>query len=323
MALSNADYNQIMRVYSQRQTDDEKEQQRRIREVREKIPELARLDEAVREASLATFNAMQQGDKEAIRKLRNQTRYAAEKRKALLRESGLPLDYLEMHYTCPDCKDTGYIHHRKCHCFTEMESRFLYKQSNIREIVERQNFNKFNLNIFDNSEIVDINNNLTNRAYMRKTRNDLESFCRNFDREHGNVILMGKPGTGKTFLINCVAKALMDSFHSVLYLTSTDFFESLSKSTFTREEGADDMSNAILDCDLLVIDDLGTEMTNSFTASKLFYVLNQRMVYHRSVIISTNLNFKTMRECYSDRVVSRIMADYLIIPLYGNDLRLR
>jgi DNA replication protein DnaC len=99
MALSNADYNQIMRVYSQRQTDDEKEQQRRIREIKEKIPELARLDEAVQNASMETFSAMQKGDKEAIRKLKNQTRYAAEKRKALLREHGLPLDYLEMHYT--------------------------------------------------------------------------------------------------------------------------------------------------------------------------------------------------------------------------------
>ena len=266
---------------------------------------------------------MREGQKEELRNLKDHIRAIGEEKKDLLVRNGFPADYLEMQYTCPDCQDTGFIGGEKCHCFKKMQMQFIYQQSHLGRIVRTQNFDHFDLTRFDDRELIDGAGGKTNRQYMAEVRNLLLDWTQNFDERHGNVILMGNPGTGKTFLINCVAKALMDSYHSVIYFTSTDLFDSFSRALRHDVEEQEETEDAILNCDLLVIDDLGTEMNNSYTTSRLFYVLNQRMVLHKSVMISTNLNFRAMQDRYSDRIVSRIMAEYDYIPLYGVDQRLR
>ena len=172
--------------------------------------------------------------------------------------------------------------------------------------------------IFDNIVPIDASTGKTNRQYMLEVRQYLTDWTRNFDKNHGNLLLMGSPGTGKTFLINCVARELIQSSHSVIYLTSTDLFESFSKASFQGDAVQQDLNEAILSCDLLVIDDLGTELNNSFTTSRLFYVINQRMVYGRSVIISTNLSLSRLRDSYSAK--ARELAAQLLSLQVGAGL---
>ncbi len=321
MSLTNAQYNKIMRVYDERQMADNRDLDDRRKVAYQKLPELKALEDFVRNESLKTFRLMRDGQKDKLSLLRSVISETTKRKQEILREHGLPEDFLDMRYVCPDCHDTGFINGKKCHCFVEMQMKYLYQQSNIDKIVQKQNFDYFDLNRYDGREPI-FPDGRTNRQYMAENRDFLLQWIRDFDKNHGNILLTGNTGTGKTFLINCVAKALMDSYHSVIYLTSTDLFESFSKAMRSDDEDQQEMQAAILNCDLLVIDDLGTELNNSYTSSKLFYVLNQRMVFHKSVIISTNLTLNMIRDLYSERVSSRIISDYSIIPLYGNDQRL-
>ena len=157
---------------------------------------------------------------------------------------------------------------------------------------------------------------------MRRVVAGCREFAADLARKKENLLFTGSTGVGKTFLTNCIAKELIDSGHSVIYLSAGDLFEVFSRNKFDYDTPEDmrDTYRYILDCDLLIIDDLGTELNNSFTSSQLFYCINERMNMSRSTIISTNLSLKQLRDSYTDRVTSRIMR-YRIIPLYGRDIR--
>ena len=190
-------------------------------------------------------------------------------------------------------------------------------------MLERENFKALSYEYYDDTEILP-QLGITNAAYMRRVVAGCKAFVRDFDKKHDNLLFTGSTGVGKTFLTNCIARELMDDFHSVIYLTASDLFDVFSRNKFDYDNAEDmkDMYRFILDCDLLIIDDLGTELNNSFTSSQLFYCINERMNMSRSTIISTNLTLARLRDSYTDRVTSRIMSGYRIIPLYGGDIRL-
>lgn len=322
MALSNSQYNEIMRVYGERQLKSFRELKERQENAYRSFPELKKLDRAVGEESVRAAEAMLRGDRSLKAALPERIRELGAERRRLLKLHGFPENYLELQHQCKDCQDTGFVDGKKCHCFQAMQLRLLYQQSHVTDIVKRENFSTFRLERFDDREPMPQAGGQTNRAYMEKVADFLKNWCGEFPEKGGNIILMGNPGTGKTFLINCVTKELLDKGHSVIYLSSTDLFEGLGKDMREQYDGAQELGAAVMEAELLVIDDLGTEFSNSFTSSRLFYIINQRMVLHKSVLISTNLSFRAMQDRYSDRVVSRIMSDYEIIPLYGRDQRL-
>ena len=201
--------------------------------------------------------------------------------------------------------------------------KLLHAQSNLEDVLERENFKALSYEYYDDAEILP-QLGITNAAYMRRVVAGCKAFVRDFDKKHDNLLFTGSTGVGKTFLTNCIARELMDDFHSVIYLTASDLFDVFSRNKFDYDNAEDmkDMYRFILDCDLLIIDDLGTELNNSFTSSQLFYCINERMNMSRSTIISTNLTLARLRDSYTDRVTSRIMSGYRIIPLYGGDIRL-
>ena len=188
--------------------------------------------------------------------------------------------------------------------------------------MDQENFGNLSYAYYDDQEILP-EIGLTNADYMRRVVRGCMDFAADFDRKKENLLFTGSTGVGKTFLTNCIARALMDSGHSVIYLSAGDLFEVFSRNKFDYDTPEDmrDTYRYILDCDLLIIDDLGTELNNSFTSSQLFYCINERMNMSRSTIISTNLSIARLRDSYTDRVTSRIMR-YRIIPLYGRDIRL-
>lgn len=147
----------------------------------------------------------------------------------------------------------------------------------------------------------------------------------NFDTKGGNLLFYGETGVGKTFLTHCIAKELLESAHSVIYFTAFDLFELFSAATFRRSHEEDEVMqrhSSIFDCDLLIIDDLGTEMTNSFVSSQLFLCINERLMNGKSTIISTNLSLEALRDLYSERVFSRISSSFQMRKLIGKDIRL-
>ena len=323
MALSNSQYDAIMREYGRQQIENHHKLEERRKEIYARLPVVRQLEAEIAERSVACAKKLLEGDKSVLDRLKEDLRDLREQKALIIRAAGYPDDYLELHYRCPDCRDTGLIDGRKCHCFLQAQMKLLHAQSNLEDVLERENFKALSYEYYDDTEILP-QLGITNAAYMRRVVAGCREFVRDFDKKHDNLLFTGSTGVGKTFLTNCIARELMDDFHSVIYLTASDLFDVFSRNKFDYDNAEDmkDMYRFILDCDLLIIDDLGTELNNSFTSSQLFYCINERMNMSRSTIISPNLTLARLRDSYTDRVTSRIMSGYRIIPLYGGDIRL-
>ena len=166
---------------------------------------------------------------------------------------------------------------------------------------------------------------MTPLANIRRIVGECQEFIQNFDREPKNFFFYGDTGVGKTFLSHCISRDLIESAHSVIYFTAFELFDLFSKTTFRRDEGDEElrrMHSYIFDCDLLIIDDLGTELTNAFVASQLFLCINERILQKKSTIISTNLDMNAFRDTYTERVFSRISSHYTMRKLLGDDIRI-
>ena len=321
MALSNSQYDAIMREYGRQQLENQHQLEARRNEIYRVIPAVRELEAEIASRSVAGAKRLLAGDTGALAELREELADLREQKAILIRAKGYPEDYLTLHYRCPDCEDTGWRQGRKCHCFLRAQMKLLYAQSNLDHVLDQENFSRLSYDYYDSSEIIS-ELGLTNADYMRRVVAGCREFAADFDRKKENLLFTGSTGVGKTFLTNCIAKELIDSGHSVIYLSAGDLFEVFSRNKFDYDTPEDmrDTYRYILDCDLLIIDDLGTELNNSFTSSQLFYCINERMNMSRSTIISTNLSLKQLRDSYTDRVTSRIMR-YRIIPLYGRDIR--
>ena len=318
MALSNGQVQEIQRILSERQLEAHRRYLEKREEIFRKLPELEELEEKVRAFSLSVAGEMQQGNREGLLRLKEEIGKLHKEKKALLEAAGYKIqDLEEEEHFCPLCQDTGYVDGKKCQCFLKLQGELLYRQSRMGAVLERENFSKFQLERFDNIEKLGQCGNKTLREYIKEIRDYLTNYCEEYPKNNRSILFTGSTGTGKTYFLHSIAKALLDRGVSVLYFTATGLFEYFSKRM--REEETEDY---IEEVDVILIDDLGTEFSNSFTTSRFFALLNQRILDRKTMLISTNLNFKELRETYSDRVVSRFMSDYEIIPLYGKDQRL-
>ena len=318
MALSNGQVQEIQRILSERQLEAHRRYLEKREEIFRKLPELEELEEKVRAFSLSVAGEMQQGNREGLLRLKEEIGKLHQEKKALLETAGYRIqDLEEEEHFCPLCQDTGYVDGKKCQCFLKLQGELLYRQSRMGAVLERENFSKFQLERFDNKEKLGQCGNKTLREYIKEIRDYLTNYCEEYPKNNRSILFTGSTGTGKTYFLHSIAKALLDRGVSVLYFTATGLFEYFSKRM--REEDTEDY---IEEVDVILIDDLGTEFSNSFTTSRFFALLNQRILDRKTMLISTNLNFKELREMYSDRVVSRFMSDYEIIPLYGKDQRL-
>lgn len=322
MALTNAQYDKIMREYEARQIKNRHLQELHIQEVYDNAPNLKELDDAISSASLTCAKKLLSGDDSALLDLKKQLAFFQDEKAAIIDALGYPSGYLEMPYTCSDCQDTGYVRGERCHCFKQAAIDLVYTQSNLKTILEKENFSTFSFSYYSNTQM----NPATNLSAL-ETAKDALSACQNFiadfDSCFSNLFFYGDTGVGKTFLSNCIAKELLDGGHSVIYFTAFELFHIFEKNVFERDAAAAEPYQNIFDCDLLIIDDLGTEMSNSFTTSQLFLCLNERLLRKKSTIISTNLSLNQLAEIYSERTFSRISSNYTMLKLFGDDIRIK
>ena len=314
MALTNTQYNSIMRLYEQRQTKNRYARDERLHFVYNNVEGYRSLDESVATLSVSQGKKMLNGDPNALTVLRQQLKQLTADKQRLLEEAGLPQDYLDPLYDCPDCKDTGYINGRKCHCFRQAEIALLYQQSDLKEIVVKENFDTLSYDYFQGTELEAF------QAAVKKCRD----FAASFFHTHRSMFLYGTVGTGKTFLSNCIAREAIESGHSVIYFSASVLFDTLARNTYDykSQETLDYLYNDLYNCDLLVIDDLGTEQSTTFTLSHLFTCLNERINRGKSMIISTNLSLPELKDRYQDRIFSRITSSFDFCKLTGPDIRM-
>lgn len=319
MSLTNAQYNLIMKGYEQTRDRNRHLAENRRQEVYAKLPEYRKLDESVGELSVAQARLLLNGDSEALTRLHSSLRAISLQKKELLKSGEYPPDYLDPIYTCPDCKDTGYIDteggfRQKCHCFHQQELDILYEQSHIREMIASENFSNLSYEYYHGEDL----------TRFEKCVNLCHIFVQNFKQDYHNLFFYGTVGTGKSFLSGCVASDLLQNGYSVIYFSSSGLFDTLARYSFDvkSKEALSGFYEDLYNCDLLIIDDLGTELTNTFVASQLFSCLNERDLRKKSTIISTNLSLEELRDRYSDRVFSRITSHYDLCKLTGPDIRM-
>lgn len=322
MALSNTQYNTIMRRYEAKQLENQHIINERRNMVYAKLPRLQKIDDSISSLSVTQARKLIEGDTSALANLKKQLELFIEEKNSLLLEHGYPEDYFEPPYGCAHCKDTGYIENEKCHCFQQAAIDLVYTQSNIRRILKKENFKNFSFDYYSDSN-TNPATGLTSLATAKQAVSQCKDFIRTFDTSFRNLFFYGDTGVGKTFFSNCVAKELLDTGHSVIYFTAFELFHIFEKNVFSKDAAASEDYQNIFNCDLLIIDDLGTELSNSFTTSQLFLCLNERILRQKSTIISTNLNLNQLVETYSERTFSRISSNYTMIKLFGDDIRIQ
>lgn len=319
MQLSKEQYDSIMLEYSQTRDRHRHELEQRRRVVYARIPEYRALEAAVPdlvrsgvEEQLRRKTAQDAGDGDTA--VRQKIRGITARKEQLLLSAGFPKDYLQPQYDCPDCKDTGYIGSRKCHCLKAREISVLYDQSHLRELIRRENFSTLSEEWYQGEDL----------ARFRGAVQASRRFTNNFGQDYENLYFYGTVGTGKSFLSICIADQILTRGYSVLYFSAASLFDRISAGLFGSRDREDyrSFTRDLYGCDLLIIDDLGTEFTNSFVSSQLFACLNERHLNRKSTIISTNLSLEELRDRYSDRIFSRITCNYTVCKLTGPDIRI-
>lgn len=323
MALSPAQYRAIMDAYDQTRRDNQMEGQRRKEEIYDVIPAIRDIDAQIAHISVSAAKRRLFHPEEDNRQSLHDEIYALSMEKVnLLAIHHYPADYLDPIYHCPLCEDTGYVGTEKCRCFHRQILDLLYDQSNLKELVRRENFSTFHLEYY--SDVLLPGKDFSPRDNMENILKKCHDFLDSFDRVPGqNLLISGNTGVGKTFLTNCIASVLLQRGISVVYLTAHQFFDRLADYTFRREQDNSDTLTFLLGCELLIIDDLGTELNNGFINSQLFLCLNERILRKKSTIISTNLSLKQLSRTYTERISSRIIESYEHFHIFGEDIRIK
>ncbi|MBE6908074.1 MAG: DNA replication protein DnaC [Ruminococcaceae bacterium] len=260
----------------------------------------------------------------AIAALREENLALQRERGELLTAMGYPADYLEDKPACEQCGDTGWVGNKMCACLRGYYASEQNKELSRMLDLGTQSFETFRFDYY--SRVPDYEQNLSPYQRMEKNYDACRDYAYEFSPKSGNLLLSGDPGLGKTFLSASIARVVSDAGHSVVYDTASHIFSRFEAKKFNRDNGeegddADADTARYLKCDLLIIDDLGTEMTTSFVQSTLYQIVNSRLTSGRKTIISTNLNPDDLGARYGAAILSRIMGEYRILPFFGEDIR--
>lgn len=314
MALNNLQYDMIMRSYEEKQTRNRYLLETHFQTVYREVDGYKELDDSVAAISVSYGKKLLSGDSNAMSELKARLNEITSKKSKLLIDNGYPANYLEPFYDCPDCMDTGYMGQAKCHCFIQSMISYLYSQSGIQDTLKRENFDALSYEYYQGEDLERFKSAVT----------VCTDFIKNFDSAYDNLFFYGTVGTGKSFLSSCVAKELIETGNSVIYFSASSLFDTLSEYSFDykSKETLRNIHENLYSCDLLIIDDLGTELTNQFVNSQFFSCLNERHIQKKSTIISTNLSLKELKDRYSERIFSRITSNYAVCKLTGPDVRM-
>ena len=325
MGISTRQYQDIMNEYDAVRRRNYMAEQERKERVYALIPEIRQIDEQIAHISVEKAKALllkQVSNAEAKKSLQDTIYDLSMEKVNLLAIHDYPADYLDPIYDCPECKDTGYIGDKKCRCFQQKIRHILYSQSNIEDVAGTESFSAFRREYYSTQRSG--REKLSPRENIENVLSASHSFIESFDSQSGqNLLIYGNTGVGKTFLSNCIAGELLNRGKGVIYLTAYQFFDQLADYTFRRGANNAQTLPAFLHCDLLIIDDLGTELNNSFINSQLFLCINERILNKKSTIISTNLSLEQINRSYTERVFSRIIQSYTLLHIYGEDIRIK
>ena len=311
-------YDKVRNMIDERRDEARRSSEAKSLEVRMKSPEIREIDEELRSTGPQIFRAACRGEDITPIKERNQQLVA--RRRALIEALGYPSDYTDVKYFCKKCSDTGFTPDtRMCSCFKQLLVTENIKSSGIGKLIEEQSFENFDLGVYSYDEDV--------YRQMQAVTEAAKEYAYSFGKASGmkkNLLFIGKTGSGKTHISTSIAKVVIEKGYDVLYDSVQNIISAFEKDKFRSGYGAyEPIADKYLECDLLILDDLGTEFSNQFTVSCLYNLFNTRRNRGLATIISTNLSADELVSKYDDRIYSRIVgSDYEICFFNGNDHRL-
>ena len=306
-------------------SDNQAEHQRRLSLVYARVPEIQRMDETMRRqmTELVRLTISHPVDlKERLAALEKDNLDIQMRRAELLVENGWPVEYLDDIYSCPKCRDSGVYEGGVCSCLEKLYNKELTKELGTLLQHGDESFERFDLNYYDAAPV----GGVSPRETMTMVLGACRKFADNFPAVSANLLFQGGTGLGKTYLSACIARVVAAKGYSVCYDSAAAALEAFEVQKFSRDPEASEAANArvqrMLDCDLMILDDLGTEMISSISTSALYTLLNTRLVNGKKIIISTNCSDEELQKKYTPQIYSRIKGEFLRLPFVGRDIRL-
>ncbi len=270
---------EILKEYEKIREKESLALKNRRKEIKMKLPKVLELEQEIAKLSIEmSINILKNPDKseEYINIIKNKITDLRVKKSEFLVSNGYDMNFLEMRYNCNTCKDTGFVNNKRCSCYKQKLIKLYYNDSDLKHILKTNNFSNFNFEYFTN-EKTDFHSD-TPRKNIEKILNKMWRFIENFDTIDENFMFIGTPGTGKTFLSNCIAKELLDRGNFVVYRTADELIQNLRSIKFSNDKHLEDI---LINCDLLIIDDLGTESINEFSKVELFNFINKKLLMRK------------------------------------------
>lgn len=315
--MANQIYAKIREEFAQKRRDAERAAKQRKSEIYLKIPELSEIEReinlAAAEYSIRLINGenVENEMKEALKRL-------SEKKDDCLLKHGVSQKDFEPRRACRICGDTGVVNGEFCSCFKARVIEENFNSSNIGNTLDYQSFENFDLNFYPDEKVEKYP--CTPRENMKRNLAVCKSFADKFDSVKKSLLLIGGTGLGKTYLSTCVAKQLLMSGKSVIYISAVDFFKRIEKSRFDETDSDIKMFES---CDLLIIDDLGTEAPSVYTTAVFSDILDKRWRSAKKLIISSNNRITDFEKLYGQRVFSRLAGSFECLLFYGRDIRVQ
>ena len=282
--------------------------------IRSMSEEVAEIDEELSKTGMLIFKtACSGGDIAPIKERNKQLQH---RRREIIISLGYPEDYTDVKYSCTDCSDSGYIDGVKtCHCLKELIIKERIAASAMGNLIEKQSFDSFSLKCYDYDEKV--LERMTAILAMAK------NYVKNFSKRKDNLLLIGPTGTGKTHISTAIARELIHEGYDVIYDSTQNILSDFEDDKFRGGWNSENRSDKYLECTLLIIDDLGTEMPSQFVTAALYALVNDRLLAGKAMIISTNLNTEDMTRRYNPQIASRLRGSFTRVAFLGDDIRVK
>ena len=307
---------------AQAKADRESENQEHLDRAYSMVPRLQQIDRQLQltmaQAAQAVF--VQGGDVEEAMNRAKEANLSLQQERAALIEENFEEGFLDDTPLCERCGGSGYVGSTMCECLRELCRQEQKKELTVLN-VGRETFDQFRLDYYPDRPDPKLGVNI--RAVMEKTFRTCKRYAQSFTEKSPNLLFSGSTGLGKTFLSACIARTVADNGYSVAYESASHLFSKMERAKFSADEEARQETEKYFRCDLLIVDDLGTEMGGQFTTSALYTIVNDRLLAGKPTIISTNLTNEELEKRYSAQICSRLRGAYQRVPFLGEDIRVK
>ncbi|MBQ9807689.1 MAG: ATP-binding protein [Ruminococcus sp.] len=314
--MDNSVFEKAQSIMTSRRMKAVSENDRRIDEINRKLPQIKEINDALYSTGKELIGIITSGKgadvSGKIEELKRNNLGAQAMARKILTDNGYPADYLDIRYSCPKCHDTGYFGDQFCDCFRQLCGKLSADQLNKSAHLKLSSFETFSLSYYKGEDYTTMKN------IFDLTR----QFAETFGSETGSILMFGATGLGKTHLSLAIANRVLEKGYSVIYDSAINILRKIEQEHFSREHSSE-MIDLVMDTDLLILDDLGTEYETTFYNATIYNIINTRLNKGKSTIISTNLGFEGIANRYDSRVVSRIVSAYSCLEFKGEDVRLQ